>query len=43
METKFSKEEINSKQYKINNELASSKKMEEEGYIVLGNGICNFG
>ena len=43
METKFSKEEINNKQRKVNKELASQKKMEEEGYIVSGNGICNFG
>ena len=41
METTFWKEEVNNKQYKINKKL-TQKKMEEESYIVLGNGVSNF-
>lgn len=41
METTFWQDETDNKQYKVN-KIASQKTMVEEGYIILGKGVCNF-
>lgn len=41
MEITFWQDETDNKQYQVK-KIASQKTMVEEGYIILGKGVCNF-
>lgn len=41
IETTFWQDETDNKQFKVN-KIASQKTIVEEGYIILGKGVCNF-